>query len=287
MEGQVESQRNNGREVLDLPVGGSESTEVDHATNHEGDEDVHVLEGLEDTGHLLEEVGLLLLLGSGTPLHVDVEEVAQESHRDVEGKTTEEASHHRRPLEVLNEGAQEGSLASTVAEESEGDVTKSVEHNNQRQEDFPGGEVARCEVVAEPSDEEVVEHREHQSRAKSEVRAHVGENRQLRGQHDVGAEESVEERSERALVDPAVQRVEDHLADTVSVLLPAGNLVVDGQRDTLLKALAVVRSNTNDVALHLESQGDIEILRHVVLRPVASVSLILDNTDILDSYNGC
>jgi hypothetical protein len=49
----------------------------------------------------------------------------------------------------------------------------------------------------------------------------------------------------------------------------------------------VVRSNTDDISLHLQTQGNIEILRHVVLGPVASVSLVLDNTDILDSYYGC
>jgi hypothetical protein len=76
MENKVERQGHDGREVVNPPGRRSESTEVDHAADHNDDAKVHPLVGLEDEGKLLEEVRVLLLLGCGAPLHVDVEQVS-------------------------------------------------------------------------------------------------------------------------------------------------------------------------------------------------------------------
>lgn len=73
MESQIERQRHDSREVINPPVRMGKGTQVDHATNDNDNEEVHPLESLENLRQLLEEIRVLLLLGSCTPLHVDVE----------------------------------------------------------------------------------------------------------------------------------------------------------------------------------------------------------------------
>ena len=157
MESQVDRQRHNRSIIRNRPVRVRESSQVNHTANDQENEDVHPLERLEDLGQLLEEVGVLLLLGGGAPLHVDVEEVGQQRERDVEGDAAEEAGHQRRPLEVLDQAAEEGAFAGAVAEEGEGDVAEQVEDYDQGEQDVPAGQVALGQVFEEPADEEVVE----------------------------------------------------------------------------------------------------------------------------------
>lgn len=70
------------------------------------DVDLQVFEHLQDFGDLLEEVRVLLLLGCGSPLHVDMEQMCQQSKADMERQPTEEDRHERSPHEVLDEGAE-------------------------------------------------------------------------------------------------------------------------------------------------------------------------------------
>ena len=131
---------------------GSEASEVDHASDHEGHEHVHPLEALPDLGQLGEEVGVVLFLGCGTPAHVDTEHVRANGEEDVERYTTEEDHEEGHPLEVLEEGTQETGLTDTVAHDGEADVGHSVEHDEQDDEDLPRLDVVLVEITVEPSD---------------------------------------------------------------------------------------------------------------------------------------
>ncbi|KAI6749400.1 hypothetical protein HG530_015239 [Fusarium avenaceum] len=61
--------------------------------------------------------------------------------------------------------------------------------------------------------------------------------------------------------------MEHKLVAAVSVLLPSVQLIVDGQRNTLLETTVVVSSQTTHHTSHLNSQTDIEILRDVSVGP--------------------
>jgi hypothetical protein len=174
-------------------------------------------------------------------------------------------------------------LAGAVADQGEGDVAEDVEDDDERDQDVPAGQVALGQVFGEPADEEVVQSGEEEGRAQGEVRAHVRQDGDLGGPRDAGAEEGVEEGSEGTLEDPAVQGVEDHLADAVGVLLPAGNFVVDVERHALLEVLAVVRGEADDVARDLQAERDVEVLGDVVFGPVADeTAVVSDAADVLE-----
>lgn len=57
-----------------------------------------------------------------------------------------------------------------------------------------------------------------------------------------------------------LQWVEHELIAAIGILLPAVQLVVHGQRHTLLKASIVICGQSADHASHLDSQADVEVL---------------------------
>ena len=103
MEDEVQRKGNDCSEIVDPPVCRRESAKVDHAADDDDDTDIHPFVRLNEERNLLEEVGVLLLLARGSPLHVDVEKVGKKSQGDVERDTAEETGHERRPLEVLDQ----------------------------------------------------------------------------------------------------------------------------------------------------------------------------------------
>lgn len=77
-------QREDRCKSLDAPLPREEVVRADHHSRHDDAEDKGASEAAQDLGHLLEEVYLLGLLGCGTPLDVDLEEVAEEGLGHVE-----------------------------------------------------------------------------------------------------------------------------------------------------------------------------------------------------------
>lgn len=62
-----------------------------------------------------------------------------------------------------------------------------------------------------------------------------------------------------------MQRVEDHFVDAVGVFLPAVDFVVDGEGDAFFEFVVVVVGDADDVAFHLEAEGDVEVFGDVAL----------------------
>ena len=147
-----------GHEILDLPVVGHEwcNSEDDHSGDTDDGEQHGELELLEHLGHFNEEVGEFGFLGGGTPRHVDLEHVAQESLGDMQGETTQEDCEHEGPLHVLEERVQEGAFTDTVAHDCQSDVAETIENNDDGEPDLPRIDVVFIEVTVVPSDGEVV-----------------------------------------------------------------------------------------------------------------------------------
>jgi hypothetical protein len=76
--------RRDRSETFDLPSVRSEVAQVDHPADQWDHQQIHPLEALEDLGQLLEEIGVILLLSGGTPVHVDTEHMGQKSHTEME-----------------------------------------------------------------------------------------------------------------------------------------------------------------------------------------------------------
>lgn len=91
---------------------------------------------------------------------------------------------------------------------------------------------------------------------------------------DVGPKESSEQWRDRTSEQPLTEWVEDQLGAPESVFLPSVQLVVTGERDTLLEFAFRVRSPSNDIAFDLKRDGDLEVLRHVLLRPYSHLAVI-------------
>lgn len=181
-------QWHDGRDDVDLVSVRCEFSEVDHAADHGDGEAVHPLEALENLGHFLEEVTGDGLLGGGSPLHVDAEHVGAESEEEMETDAAEEDGEHGHPHEVLEECAEERLLAETVTEDSETDVSKTGEDDEQGDENLPRLNVEGVNVSVLPSDEEVVQDRERKTEGESVVGSNVCKNRDLGGHLHVGPE---------------------------------------------------------------------------------------------------
>ena len=263
MAAQHDGERHDGRDALDLVAVRRVDAEVDHGAHHGDGEGVHPLEALGDLGHLLEEVGGLGFLGRRAPLHVDAEHVRAQCEEEVEADPAEEDREHRHPLEVLEERADERFLAQAVTEDGEADVAEAGEDDEEGDEDAPRLDVEGVDVAIVPADEEVVQDGERETEGEGVVGRDVGEDGDFGGHLHVGEEEAAEEGREWGFPEPGVHRVEDELVTAVGVLLPTGQLVVDGQGHTLFEFIAVVCRKADDASSHLHTQRDIEILRHV------------------------
>lgn len=165
MRSQHNRQRNSGSRPRNIPTPWRKTAQVNHTTNARHDEQIHPLKALEDLRHLLEEIRRLGFLGSSAPLHVDAEHVREESEEDVEGDAAEEDGEHGHPLEVLDQGGEEGFFAETVAEDGKTDVAGTGEDDEERDEDTPGFDVEFVDVAVVPAYEEVVEYGQGETKA--------------------------------------------------------------------------------------------------------------------------
>ena len=111
------SKRYNSRRALNIISSRSEATQVNHTTNNDNHDQVHVLELLENLGQFNEEIRFLRFLRGSAPLLVDSAEVTEDRESEVEGQTAEEDGEHGHPFEVFEKGTEEGALAKTVAED--------------------------------------------------------------------------------------------------------------------------------------------------------------------------
>lgn len=73
-----------GRKVANLPLDGEDVVPADDECDSQSCEDKRAREALDDLGDLLDEVAVLDFLGSGAPLDVNLEEMAEQSLGDVE-----------------------------------------------------------------------------------------------------------------------------------------------------------------------------------------------------------
>ena len=118
------------------------------------------------------------------------------------------------------------------------------------------------------------------------VGEHVGHHGELVMQRRVRPQELVDLVRDRALPPPLDERVEQQLVTpyprthhqrdinqhgcaglTVGVLLPPVQLIVDGERHSLLEATLRVRRPADNVATHLQTKRHIEVFGHVRLGP--------------------
>lgn len=102
-------------EQPDLPKVRHEMRQHDHHGGRREAEEQGPLELLQNLGHLLEEGGVLGLLGGGAPGHVDAEHVADDGLGDVQADAAEEDGEDGDPAQVLEDGADEVLLADAVA----------------------------------------------------------------------------------------------------------------------------------------------------------------------------
>lgn len=102
----------------------------------------------------------------------------------------------------------------------------------------------------------------------------VTAHREFRMYGDVGPKESSEQWRDRTSEQPLTEWVEDQLGAPESVFLPSVQLVVTGERDTLLEFAFRIRSPSNDIAFDLKRDGDLEVLRHVLLGPNSHLAVV-------------
>jgi hypothetical protein len=133
---------------MDSPVVRDEAT-LGH-DNHSRDSDDGKAHAepkvLENLGYFNEEIREFQLFGGGAPRHVDLEHVGQEGLRQMDGDTTKEDEEAEEPLEILEQGADEGSFAGTVTHSCQRDVTETVEDDNEGDPNFPGVDIVLVDV---------------------------------------------------------------------------------------------------------------------------------------------
>ena len=151
------SDRIDGEEGRDPPLDG-EDVVAAYDQSHAGEaEDECVLESPQDADDLLAEVDIVNFLGRCSPGHVDLEEVAEDGLRDVQGDAAKEDGKKRDPGEVLEERAEEGVLAGAVAEDGESGVAEGGEDDDdgevvilgEKLKNLPSNEEGKLIVIAE------------------------------------------------------------------------------------------------------------------------------------------
>lgn len=80
---------------------------------------------------------------------------------------------------------------------------------------------------------------------------------------------------------PLDDGVEQQLATAVCVLLPPVQLIVDGERDTLLEATLGVVRPADDVTTELQTKRHVEVLGHVGLGPDLLDAILVHECSIL------
>lgn len=119
-------------------------------------------------------------------------------------------------------------------------------------------------------------------RCDSVVREDVGDDGHLGGDLDVAPQELSEQRRDGTASEPVAEGVEDKLVAAVGILLPASKFIVDSERDAFFKSTIVVCGKTNNKTAHLQTQRDVEVFRHVRLRPKEGAAILLPR----DGLNG-
>jgi hypothetical protein len=183
-------------------------------------------------------------LSGGTPCHVDLKHVREQSLRDMDGDASQKDKEQEEPLELFTERAQERAFTTSVAKSSASDVTDycalavktfpstkvqltAIEDEDEHNPDVPRGDVVLVNVALVPADDEVVGGGKQPSSANGVVGSDVGDDIDLGRQSHVGPEKGLEQRCERPANEPEANWVKYQLVTTIGVLLPAGKLVVN------------------------------------------------------------
>lgn len=103
-----------------------------------------------------------------------MEQVRQDGIRDVKRDAAKKHRHHGHPFKVFNECPEKRFLAAAITDNGQGNRAGGVEDDDQGEEDVPRGEVARGQVVAEPTDDKVIKGGEEECGSEGVVGAHVG-----------------------------------------------------------------------------------------------------------------
>lgn len=79
--------------------------------------------------------------------------------------------------------------------------------------------------------------------------------------------------------------MEDEFVDAVSVLLPPGKLIVDGEGDTLFEATLGIGGEAKGIARCLQTESHVKVLGHVRFGPelLKTIVLAFVGRSILDS----
>ncbi|KAI6755717.1 hypothetical protein HG531_004823 [Fusarium graminearum] len=79
--------------------------------------------------------------------------------------------------------------------------------------------------------------------------------------------------------------MEDKFVATIGIFLPASQLVVKCERDTLLEPAVVICCKTHDTACHLDTKTDVKIFRHMSIGPPLLLAIAwIDKGDVLHCF---
>ena len=170
----------------------------------------------------------------------------------MERQSTEEENEHWTPFDGFPETDKERLLTQSVPQHGVGEGREDVEDDSHTDEDLPGCDVELIDGGGEPPDDQVVGQCEWDGGGDGVVCADICDDRNLAGNFDVAEEEFAEERCDWSSSPPVFEGVEDELVAAVSVFLPAGEFVVDGEGDTFFETAVVVGCQS---ALQLARSG--------------------------------
>jgi hypothetical protein len=102
-------------------------------------------------------------------------------------------------LTILVERVEERALADTVSHDREGNVTKTIEDDDDTEPDLPGVNIVLLQVTVEPADGEIICGCHDPGCSNGVVSTNIGDNGNLRGEANVAEEKSAEQWSEGSL----------------------------------------------------------------------------------------
>ena len=163
-------------------------------------------------------------------------------------------------------------------------IAQTIKHNDNREPHFPAINVVFVQVTIEPADSEIIRRRHDPCCTNGVIRAYVADDSNLRRNADVGEEKAPEQRRKGATDWPVINRVEEQLVTSISVFLPAGQLVVNGQGNALFEAIAGPCGKTNDVPVTLQTKRHIEVLADHVFCPKLLLAVVIYPRNLLDGF---
>ncbi len=179
--------------------------------------------------------------------------MGQECLGDVKRQATEEDCKHECPFEVLVERIEERTLANTISHDCKGDVSETIEDDDDTEPHLPGVNIVLLQVTIEPTDGEVVCGRHDPRCTNSIVGANVGDNGNLGRETNVAKQELPEQWCEGSTDRPESDGVEEQFVTAIGVLLPTCKFIIDSQGYSLFETLACPSSKTNNIAINLET----------------------------------